>query len=363
MEPASSVIEKFGGQSALARLIGKRPSTVQHWATVGIIPAKWQPQLLRIARQQEIDLDPADFVESPGSQTAVAASLAPPAPVARWWGTLSIGNEEVACYVLGDGRRVISRTGATDALTGGKGGGNLESYLQVEGLRSYMPADLPGQMIEFTLEQVRNKTVRGIAAETFLEICKAYTRARDEGKLHTERQTAIAIKAGAFLAACSKLGLIALIDEATGYQYERPVDALQFKLKLYLAEEMRKWEKTFPDELWKEFGRLTNWQGTANQRPKYWGRLVTELVYEYLDRDVTAWLKRNVPKPQGHQTFHQWLNNQYGLRKLMEHLWMLIGMASACQSMRELKEKMAERFGRHPVQFVLYLPPPKEDPN
>lgn len=361
MNTASGVIEKFGGQSALARLIGKRQSTVQHWSSVGTVPAKWQGALLELAQKQGIELGPSDFVESPGNQVTAGEPAA--LPVARWAGALSIGEEEVGCYVLSDGRRLISRTGATDALTGGKGGGNLESYLQVEGLKPYLPVDLPGQMIEFTLEQVRNKTVRGIAAETFLEICKAYARARDEGALQTERQTTIAIKAGMFLAACSKLGLIALIDEATGYQYERPVDALQFKLKLYLADEMRKWEKTFPDELWKEFGRLTNWKGTANQRPKYWGRLVTELVYEYLDPDVAAWLKRNVPKPQGHQTFHQWLNNQYGLRRLMEHLWMLIGMASACQSMSELRDKMAERFGRHAVQYTLYLPAPKEDKN
>jgi P63C domain len=50
--------------------------------------------------------------------------------------------------------------------------------------------------------------------------------------------------------------LIALIDEATGYQYERAEDALQVKLRAFIADELRAWEKTFPDELWEEFGRL-----------------------------------------------------------------------------------------------------------
>jgi hypothetical protein len=27
------------------------------------------------------------------------------------------------------------------------------------------------------------------------------------------------------------------------------------------------WEKTFPDELWSEFGRLTGWKGNLNSRP------------------------------------------------------------------------------------------------
>jgi hypothetical protein len=46
-----------------------------------------------------------------------------------------------------------------------------------------------------------------------------------------------------------------------------------------------------PDELWIEFGRLTGWKGGVQRRPKYWGRIVNELVYQYLDKDVYDWLK------------------------------------------------------------------------
>jgi hypothetical protein len=218
---------------------------------------------------------------------------------------------------------------------------------------------MPDLMIEFVIPEVVNKNVAGIEAETFLEICRAYVKARDEKALTTDRQLSIAIKAGMFLSACAKIGLIALIDEATGYQYDRAQDALQFKLKAYLEEEMRKWEPTFPNELWIEFGRLTGWKGAVAQRPKYWGKLVMELVYEYLDPDVANWLRDNAPTPRHRQNYHQWLSSQYGLKKLVEHLWMLIGMASACHSLRELKDKMAEKYGRQPVQYTLYLPPPK----
>jgi len=58
-----------------------------------------------------------------------------------------------------------------------------------------------------------------------------------------------------------------LVDEVTGYQYERAAEALQLKLNLFLSDEMRKWEKTFPDQLWIEFGRLTNWDGPVHSRP------------------------------------------------------------------------------------------------
>jgi hypothetical protein len=209
------------------------------------------------------------------------------------------------------------------------------------------------------LEGVTNKTVRGITAENFLDICTAYVRALEGGASLSERQREIAAQAAMFLAACSKVGLIALIDEATGYQYDRAEDALRFKLRVFLDDEMRKWEKTFPDQLWEEFGRLTNWKGSVNsQRPRYWGKLVMELVYDYLDKDVADWLRENAPEPRGGQNYHQWLSSQYGLKRLTEHLWMLIGMAAACHTLPQLRAKMAERFGRQQVLFALYIDPP-----
>jgi hypothetical protein len=356
MSPADLVISKFGGQSALASAIGKRQSTVQHWAKTGIVPSKWHELVLSAAQKAAINLRPGDLVQVPEVLPAAAKK-----PLAKWWGDLQIGDAEIPVYVLEDGRRVLSRTGATGLLTDGRGGGNLESYLHVKALERYMPVDLPDQMIEFEISGVVNKDVRGISADTYLEICRAYQRARDDKDSGlTERQVAIAIKAGIFLAACANVGLTALIDEATGYQYERAQDALKVKLKLYLEEEMRKWEKTFPDELWKEFARLTNWKGSVTQRPKYWGKLVMELVYGYLDADVAEWLKKHAPQPRSGANYHQWLSSQYGLKRLVEHLWMLVGMASACHTMPELRQKMAEKFGRQPVQFTLYLPPAAE---
>ena len=349
---ATDVIAKFGGQSALARLIGKSQGTVQHWAKSGIIPAKWHSELLRVAAEHSVDLGPADLVETP------SVEVIDKPPRAQWWGDLTLGDELVSCFVLDDGRRVISRTGATDALTGKKGGGNLESYLGVDALSDYLPPDLEDQWIDFDLPEVTNKRVRGMTAETFLDLCTAYVRARDDGRLGTPRQEEIAKKAGAVLAASAKVGLIALIDEATGYQYERAQDALRLKLRLYLEDEMRQWEKTFPDELWEQFARLTNWRGAVTHRPKYWGKLVMELVYGYLDPDVADWLRKNAPAPRHGKNYHQWLSSQYGLKKLMEHLWKLIGMAQACDSMSDLRQRMAETHGREPYQFTLFLEPP-----
>lgn len=292
-------------------------------------------------------------------------------PEAKLRGLLRLALEsefEIPCYVLDDGQRVIGRTSATEWLTGIKGGGGLEKYLGVGPLKSFINIDLVVErMVAFRLPEVEGlgRNVKGLPTDLMIEICRNMVAALEASlqesspvKL-TDRQAAIAAKASMFLAACAKVGLDALVDEATGNQYERAEDALQVKLRAYLAEEMRKWEKTFPDELWKEFGRLTGWQGSVTQRPKYWGKLVTELVYEYLDPDVAKWLKDNAPQPQKGQNWHQYLSGQYGLRKLNEHIWMLIGISSTCRNLSELQEKMAEKYGRIPVQYRMYLPPPK----
>jgi hypothetical protein len=281
-------------------------------------------------------------------------------PVAKWPGVLTIGDIESPVYVLDDRRRVISRTGATTVLTVGKGGGNLESYVQVRALERYMPSNLNAQMMDFNIPEVVNKSAKGMTAETFLEICGAYVRAWQDGALESEAQIAIAKRAAMFLAACSKVGLIALIDEATGYQYRRAEEELQLKLRAFLLEEMRKWERTFPNDLWEQFGRLTNWKGSVHQRPKYWGKLVMELIYEYLDPDVAQWLRENAPTPKHGQNYHQWLTSQYGLKKLIEHIWKVIGIASTCENgaMDELRYKMEQLYGKKPgFQYALQLIP------
>jgi hypothetical protein len=298
-------------------------------------------------------------------EAGISKSRADVLPEARYPGVLNLAGVEIPVYVLSNGQRVIARIAATEVLTGVKRQADLESYLRVEGLKPYLDVgSVKARMVTFRQKEVEmlNQAVMGLPSDLFIEICQAYVSALNASMmpgssvLLTERQREIATKAGMFLAACAKVGLDALIDEATGYQRLRPEDALQLKLKLYLAEEMRKWEKTFPDQLWEQFGRLTHWQGRLHQRPKYWGQLVIKLIYEYLDPDVAQWLRENAPKPMKGQNYHQWLSSQYGLRKLIEHIWKVIGIASTCADIEELKREMERLYGKKSgFQFELRL--------
>lgn len=355
MNSAQRVIAKFGGQTALAELLQRPQSTIQYWSRTGRVPAKWHTAVMQAGVQRGIAIGPADLVA-----TDIPEVLPVKPPEAKWPGFLDVAGVEIPCYVLDDGRSVISRTGALNYLTGGKGGGNIESYLRIEVLRPFLPSDLQDQFIDITIPHVVNKSVKGLTASAFIDICRAYARARDTGALESQSQIEIAICASIVLSAYAKTGIEAAIHEATGYQYERAHDALRAKFKLFLEEEMRPWEKTYPDELWIQFGRLTKWRGPVNSRPKYWGKLVMELVYGYLDPDVCNWLRENAPAPRHGQNYHQWLSAQYGLKKLVEHIWFLIGIASVCHDMMELRQRMAEKFGREGIQFTLYLPPPQK---
>jgi hypothetical protein len=352
MNAAQRIIAKFGGQSALASALSTKQSTVQYWTKKGNIPQKWHADIMKAAVDRGVSLSSAEF-----APIALSAGTAIAPPLAQWPGVLPVGDRELPCYVLDDGRSVITRTGALNFLTEGRGGGNLESYLRIRVLQPFLPSDIDDQFFDIAIREVTNKSVQAMSASAFIDICGAYSRARDTGALDSESQVAMAIRASMALAAFAKTGIEAAIHEVTGYQYERAPDALRTKLKLYLEEEMRPWEKTFPDELWIQFGRLTNWKGAIHSRPKYWGKLVNELIYGYLDADVMKWLKENAPAPRHGQNYHQWINGQFGLKRLVEHIWMVIGMATACRDMTELRQRMAERFGREKVQFTLYLPP------
>lgn len=330
-----------------------RKAARKRWERSDTTEAEPEAVVLTPEEEQEVDLEPAPSADMP---TAIHR------------GQLNIIGLEVPCYVLDNGVRVIGRTSATEVLTGIRGGGALEKYIAVRALEPFIPKELVlERMVPFRLPEVEGleKAVKGLPADLFIDICQGFVSALEHSfrpdsnfPRMTARQQQMAIKASMFLSACAKVGLEALIDEATGYQYERQADALQVKLAAFLEGEMRKWEKTFPDELWVEFGRLTGWKGQLNKRPKYWGILVNELIYEKLDPDVAKWLKEHAPTPRHGQNYHQWLSAQYGLKRLVEHIWMIIGMARTCETMTELRDKANALDGRTPVQLRFYLPLP-----
>lgn len=81
-----------------------------------------------------------------------------------------------------------------------------------------------------------------------------------------------------------------------------------------------------------------------------------ELIYDALDPDIARYLRENKPKPYHGQNYHQWFTADIGLKALIPHIYEIIGIAKTCRNMKELREKVAEHYGREPVQLTMYLP-------
>ena len=288
----------------------------------------------------------------------------PAMPIARWRGTLNIVGLEVPCLRPGHRREDYWADLCDRASDRHSGRWGTQKYIGVKALEPFIPIRLVlERMVPFRLLEVEGleRAVKGLPADLMIEVCQGFVAAlqasfdpNSQYPRMTDRQRQMAIKASMFLSACAKVGLEALIDEATGYQYERAEDALRVKLRAFIADELRAWEKTFPDELWVEFGRLTGWKGSLHSRPKWWGRLIIEMIYNTLDPDVANYLRENKPPPGVH--WHRQLTDNIGVRALVSRCYEVVGMAKDCTNMRELRDKVARHYGREMVQFTLALP-------
>ena len=353
MTRIEAIIARFGSQSELARLLGTNQSTVQYWVSNGRIPAKWHGKIIAVGASIGLTIDPLELQPT----RVLPKQISQPetgqlcSPFAKWRGKIDLGGDELDVYVLDTGERVISTRAAIKSFSG-TDSGNLGNYLGVSGLKSFINSDLIlGELLEFSIPGTQF-VGRGMTTEHFELICRGYVQALYEKAPLTDRQKEIAIKCAVLTAGLTRTGLDALIDEATGYQHEREEDALQVKLRLFIADELRDWEPTFPDELWEEFGRLTNWRGPLNSRPKYWGKLVIELIYDTLDPDVAKYLRENRPPPGIH--WHRNLTDNHGVKKLVARCYEIVGLAKSCQTMKELRNKVAHHYGKQALLLSVY---------
>ena len=318
----------------------------------------YQPSKTELEEPITIDATPDELAQAavtPIQDSIVAAVVEPNAniPFAKWRGKIDLGGDELDVYVLNTGDRVIALRSAIKSMSGVISG-NLGNYIGVVALKPFIDSNLLlGELLEFSIPGTQF-TGRGMTTEHFELICRAFVQAL-QGSALTERQREIAIKCAVLTAGLTRTGIDALIDEATGYQYERAEDALQVKLRAFISEELRAWEKTFPDELWEEFGRLTGWATPLQSRPKWWGKLVTELIYDTLDDDVATYLKENRPPPG--VRWHQQLTETYGVRQLVSRCYEVVGMAKTCETIHELRNRVAQHYGKKPMQFTLFLKP------
>jgi hypothetical protein len=143
----------------------------------------------------------------------------------------------------------------------------------------------------------------------------------------------------------ANVGIIALVDEATGYQRDRAKDALQRILEEFIAKELRPWVRTFPDDYYAQMFRLRgmNWPRDTVKKPQYFGHLTNDIVYKRLAPGVLEELRKTTPKGAAgrykHQ-LHRRLTDDVGHPKLREHLASVITIMKLSNNYEDFKRKL-----------------------
>ncbi len=201
----------------------------------------------------------------------------------------------------------------------------------------------------------------GLPASVIPKICEVWIDADRAGVLGP-RQKQIAERADILLRGFAHVGIIALIDEATGYQDSRPQLALAKILEQFVAKEYRKWTRTFPVDYYRELCRLKEVPFPTEpplRLPQYFGHLTNDLIYQRLAPGVLAELRRKNPVVKPGQRKHkhfQWLTEGVGDPRLREHLWKVITLMQVFgnwDQFYEAIERILPRFSKQPLLAMI----------
>ncbi|MEO9802352.1 MAG: P63C domain-containing protein [Reichenbachiella sp.] len=272
-------------------------------------------------------------------------------------GYLTIGNEdsgyvEIPCAVLENKKRIISQTGLFTAFNrprkGEKRQDGLPSIIGANNLVEFVTTEIEEKCLPIHYYHTNGQNSVGYDAELIPLVCELYLQAEEKGKTVASQEKVIA-QAKIIIRSLAKVGITALIDEATGYQYDRENDELQKLLSKYIQEDFLKWQSRFPRKFYQEAFRLLQWEYDpfSLKRPGYLGKFTNEYVYNHMPPGVLQKMKNLNPtnnkgrRPRKH---HQHLTEDIGIPHLDKHLMKLITVMELSNNMSEFKNNFAKVF-------------------
>ncbi|QRK08066.1 P63C domain-containing protein [Archangium violaceum] len=271
----------------------------------------------------------------------------------------------IPCFVLNDGRRVLSRAGMISTL-GMKGGSNpkqgydrLTNFSLGKSISPYISEGLAGLIqAPFQFRLPGGGMAFGFEASALVDLCDAILEARAAGVLQTQQQH-IARQAEVLVRGFSRVGIVALVDEATGYEAERRRGELHKILEAYIAKELLPWAKRFPDEFYTEMFRLLGWKADPlSQRPVLVGKLTNNLVYERLPEGVLDELKRKNPVVKDgrrRHKHHQFLSVDIGHEHLGKHLAVVCALMRISPDFKTFVRQLDRAVPRYGKNYELPL--------
>lgn len=250
--------------------------------------------------------------------------------VVKYRGELDLSGIKIPCYVLEDGTRVISGRGMQEALNmvdtdDGKrtAGTRLARYLSQKSLNPFISKYLDTGHFSPIICTDLGKTIHGYKADALADICDAFLEARKHIAL-SPRQVIIAEQCELLMRAFARVGIIALVDEATGFDKvkEDAKDKLQTFLNQFLMKDAARWVKTFPDEFFMDIYKMRHWDWQASRKmPGVMGNWIRDIVYERIAPVLPELEKLNPKNEKGYRAkkFHQFFSREEGLPRLKEY--------------------------------------------
>ena len=289
-------------------------------------------------------------------------------------GTLRIGEAEIPCAVLETKQRVLTQSGVMQSLGRARqakgrqyydGDVNLPAFLTAKNLKPFIPNELYVTSSQVEFRRKGGGKAFGYPAELLPKVCRVFIHADNAGKL-TKNQKHIAEKARLLLDGLADVGIIGLVDEATGYQEKRDRGELQQILAAYISPSLLPWTERFPRDFFREMFRVFGWpwpvvEGGAYPGPigpRYAGKLVRQVIYGNLPPGVLEELERRNPadeKWQRKSRMGQLLTSDFG----HPHVEKLVAVVTTLFEISDSKEDFwrayKRKFKKGPEQLEMAL--------
>lgn len=239
---------------------------------------------------------------------------------------LKIGEVELPCYVLDDERRVLTAASVQSAMSMAAGGSmvkglsRLELFISGKIISPFISSELRDRIQNPILFRTpANGKAYGYEAEVLAELCEAILEARSAGVLQAQ-QKQIAQQCEVLIRGFARVGIVALVDEATGYERVRKRGELHRILEAYISRELLPWSKRFPDSFYEEMFRLHGWDYDPKSvaRPGVVGKFTNQYVYAALPDGVLDELKEK--NPGNTRRNHQFLTEEVGHPHLQQQI-------------------------------------------
>lgn len=282
-------------------------------------------------------------------------------PKVLHYGTIHIGDLAFDGVVLEDGTRGYIQKQLMQAFGFLKQNrGTQERLFLTEFAPNYlsekMKTDLP-KVVKMPHGGKANMFPVGLLSELPMNVIKAALK----GELH-HKQLHIVPHCIAIVEALAKTGEIALIDEATGYQYHREPDALQDFITRILRQTCASWERRFHPDYYTAIFALFRWKYTGQPRkPSVVGQITAKWVYEAV---FPSGIMAELRERRGDDKFHQWLTTEGGLPLLEKQINAVTMIARSSTDLADFNNRCAIAFhSKGQMGFVFPAPTvPRDEP-